>query len=84
VEALVGAGYYRARLWTMRVEKGEIQIELQRVRSASDKVDELLEDPGTRVSVPPSVIRIATPTNSFERTIVDAYQQALRSLRSGP
>lgn len=84
VEALVGAGYYRARLWTMRVENGEIQIDLQRVRSASDKVDELLDDPGTRVSVPPSVIRIATPTNSFEKTIVDAYQQALRSLGSAP
>ncbi len=84
VEELVGRGYYRARLWTMRVEKGEIQISLQRIRSASDKVDELIEDHGTRVSVPPSAIRISTPGNSFEKTIVDAYQQALRSLGTAP
>ncbi len=84
VEELVGRGYYRARLWTMRMERGEIQISLQRIRSASEKVDELIEDPGTRVSVPPSAIRISAPGSSFEKTIVDAYQQALRSLGTGP
>ena len=84
VEELVSAGYYRARLWTMRVERGEIQIDLQRIRSASDKVDALIEDPGTRVSVPPSAIRVAAPTNSFETTIVEAYQSALRSLGPNP
>ena len=84
VEELVNGGYYRARLWTMRVDKGEIQINLQRVRSASDKVDELIGDPGTRVSVPPEVIRISAPKNSFEKTIADAYQQALRGLGPRP
>lgn len=84
VEELVNGGYYRARLWTMRVDKGEIQIDLQRVRSASDKVDELIGDPGTRVSVPPEVIRISAPRNSFEKTIADAYQQALRGLGPRP
>ena len=84
VEELFNGGYYRARLWTMRVDKGEIQINLQRVRSASDKVDELIGDPGTRVSVPPEVIRISAPKNSFEKTIADAYQQALRGLGPRP
>jgi hypothetical protein len=84
VAELVGAGYYRARLWTMRVERGEIRIDLQRVRSASDKVDQLVEDPGTRVSVPPSVIRLAAPANSFEKTIADAYEQALLGLGARP
>jgi hypothetical protein len=84
VEELVDGGYYRARLWTMRVDKGEIQIALQRVRSASDKVDELIDDPGTRVSVPPEVIRISSPKDSFEKTIADAYQHALRGLGPRP
>ncbi|MBK9684532.1 MAG: hypothetical protein IPO59_15070 [Betaproteobacteria bacterium] len=84
VEKLVNGGYYRARLWTIRVDKGEIQIDLQRVRSASDKVDELIDDPGTRVSAPPEVILISAPRNSFEKTIVDAYQQALRGLGPRP
>lgn len=84
VEELVNGGYYRARLWTMRVDKGEIQIALQRVRSASNKVDVLIDDPGTRVSVPPEVIRISAPKNSFEKTIADAYQQALRGLGPRP
>lgn len=80
VEELVNGGHYRARLWTMRVDKGEIQIALQRVRSASDRVDELIDDLGTRVSVPPEVIRISAPRDSFEKTIADAYQQALHGL----
>jgi len=84
VEDLVRAGYYRARLWTMRVENGEIKIDLHRVRSVSDKVDELVEDPGTRVTVPPSAIRIAAPSNSFEKAIADAYTQALRGLGPRP
>lgn len=84
VEELVNAGYYRARLWTMRVDNGELRIDLQRVRSAGDKVDELIEDPGKRVAVPPALIRVATPTNSFEKTIVDAYQQALKGLGPSP
>jgi hypothetical protein len=84
VEELVNGGHYRARLWTMRVDKGEIQIALQRVRSASDKVDELIDDPGTRVSVPPEVIRISSPKDSFEKIIADAYQHALRGLGPRP
>jgi len=84
VEELVHAGYYRARLWTMRVENGEIQIQLRRVRSVSDKVDELVEDPGNRVTAPPSIIRVAAPSNSFEKTIADSYLQALRRFGSLP
>jgi hypothetical protein len=80
VEELVSGGYYRARLWTMRVDKGEIQIDLQRVGSASDKVDYVIEDRGKRVAVPPEVIRISAPKDSFEKTIVDTYQQALGKL----
>ena len=68
----------------MRVDKGEIQIALQRIRSASDKVGELIEDPGTRVSIPPEVIRISSPKDSFEETIADAYQHALRGLGPRP
>ncbi len=68
----------------MRVDKGEIQITLQRVRSASNRVDELIDDPGIRVSVPPEVIRISAPKDSFEKTIADAYKQALRALGPRP
>lgn len=84
VEELLSAGYYRARLWTMRVEEGEIRINFQRVRSSSDRVDELIEDPGTRVAVPPSTIRLSSPANKFEKTIADAYVHALQRLELPP
>ncbi|MBK6851956.1 MAG: hypothetical protein IPG93_10120 [Burkholderiales bacterium] len=80
VEKLIVGGYYRARLWTMRVDSGELRIELLRVRSASDKVDNLIEDPGTRVLVPPEVIRLSAPRDSFEKTIVAAYKEELANL----
>ncbi len=84
VEDLINGGHYRARLWTLRVENGEIRIDLQRVRSANYKVDELIDDPGTRVLVPPPVIRIAAPKDSFEKTIVDAYWKEIGSLGGRP
>jgi hypothetical protein len=80
VEGLIERGFYRASLWTLRVNKGEIRIELQRVRSGSDKVDDLLADPGTRVLVPPEVIRISAPKDGFEKTIVAAYEEELGKL----
>ncbi len=80
VEELVNRGFYRGRLWTLSVDNGEIRIDLQRVRTASDKVDELIEDPGTRVLVPPGVISISAPKDSFEKTIVTAYVEELRKL----
>jgi hypothetical protein len=84
VEELVSAGHYRARLWTMLVDRGEIWIDLQRIRSASDKVDELVMDPGERVSLPPPIVRLSAPSSSFERIIVDAYEAALRGLEIRP
>jgi len=43
-------------------------------------MDELIDDTGTRVCIPPEVIRISSPKDSFEKTIADAYQHALRGL----
>jgi hypothetical protein len=80
VGELIEGGFYRARLWTMRVEGDEIRLDLQRIRSHSDKVDDLLDDPGTRVLTPPGSIRIATPKDHFEKTIVSAYREALDKL----
>ena len=81
-DRLINGGYYRARLWTMRVDNGELRIDLQRIRSKSDKVDEAIDDPGTRVLVPPGVIRIAAPRDRFEATIVAAYKEALGNLNA--
>jgi hypothetical protein len=82
VEELINGGFYRARLWTMRVDNGELQIDLQRVRSGSDKVDDLIDDPGTRVLVPPAAIRISNPKDNFEKTIVKAYREELGKLEA--
>lgn len=80
IEELINGGYYRARLWTMRVDTGQLRIDLQRVRSTSDKVDDFIDDPGARVLAPPEVIRISAPKNSFEDTIVAVYTAELGKL----
>ena len=79
VESLIQQGYYRARLWTMQVENGEIRSELQRIRSDADEV-KLLDDPGTRVPVPPELIGISAPNDSFEKAIVAACMEELGKL----
>lgn len=84
VSELIDRGFYRARLWTMRVEDGQIRLNLQRLRSETDKVNERLDDPGTRVVAPPEVIDIAAPKDSLERTIVSAYTVALNRLGPAP
>lgn len=67
VDELIHGGCCRTRLWTLRTDNGEIRINLQRVRSTSDKVEDLIDGPGTRVPVPPDAIRISAPRDSLRK-----------------
>ncbi len=83
IDSLIRQGYYRARLWTMRFDGDQIQLDLQRVHSKGSDI-ELLDDPGNRIAPPPKVIRIAAPANEFEITIIRAYNEALDRIGSPP
>lgn len=75
-ERFIERGFYRARLWTMRFNNGEIEIDLQRVHSKGADIS-LLDDPGNRIAPPPPVIHVSHPVNDLERTLVRAYNNAL-------
>lgn len=79
IATYIQQGFYRARLWNMKVDNGVMKIDLQRVHSKGSDVD-LLDDPGTRIAVPPKIIRLSAPENDFERALVRQYRQALEKL----
>jgi hypothetical protein len=76
VEERIDRGYYRARMWHLRVDSGQIHINQLKVRSTDDKV-ELLDEVSVQTPRPPSRISIARPEGDRERAIVAAYLQEL-------
>jgi hypothetical protein len=72
IEERIASGYYRSRLWHLRVQNGELIIDLSKVRSMTDEV-ELIDDVGVRAPRPPGRISIANPDGDRERAIVSSY-----------
>lgn len=79
VSTLIERGFYRARLWTMRVGADQIHIDLQRVHSKGADI-ELLENQGNRIPIPPKSILLSAPADNFEQNLVNAYNSALNAL----
>lgn len=83
IEDYVDRGWYRARLWSMKLESSSMRIELQKVHSKGSDVD-LLDDDGARVAAPPNSISLTQPRSGFERALVDQLRWELDKLGPKP
>lgn len=75
----VDKGFYRSRLWTMRIAGDEMQIDLMKVRSTAREV-ELVDEISAHIPQPPARLSVSKPSSSREKIIVESYMQALNKV----